>query len=184
MNGKENFIKNINKVYDVPIKDIKSVFLKSDMMKNYKQGIISGKDFWDYAIHEWKIKAKHEDILKILKDGYDLNGKKKEIMRLLDANDIKKIVCTNNFPERIQLLDEKFEFLKEFDYVILSYENKMLKPKLLDVVSKISGFKNSDITYFDDSYDNIEYAKNIGMNSILIKEPSRVLKHLKEIFNA
>jgi len=183
MNGKENFIKNINKIYAVPIKDIEDVFLKSDMMKKYKQGVISGKEFWAYALQSWKIEAKVEDILKILQEGYDLNGKKKEIMKLLDAHNIKKVICTNNFPERIRVLNERFDFLQEFDYVVLSYEYKTVKPKLLDVVSKVSGFNNSDITYFDDSKDNIEYARTLGMNTILIEEPSRVLKYLKEILN-
>jgi len=184
MNGKENFIKNINKKYSIPIKNIEYVFLKSDMMRKYKQGQISGEDFWNYALNEWKIKAKQEDILEILQEGYDLNGKKKEIMKLLKDNGIKKIICTNNFPERINILNEKFDFLREFDYIVLSYEYKMLKPELLSIVSKVSGFDNSEITYFDDSKDNIEYAKNLGMNAILIKEPSRVLKNLKEILNA
>jgi len=184
MNGKENFIKNINKKYSIPIKNIEDVFLKSDMMRKYKQGQISGEDFWNYALNEWKIKAKQEDILEILQEGYDLNGKKKEIMKLLKDNGIKKIICTNNFPERINILNEKFDFLREFDYIVLSYEYKMLKPELLSIVSKVSGFDNSEITYFDDSKDNIEYAKNLGMNAILIKEPSRVLKNLKEILNA
>jgi len=187
MNGTENFIKNIHKKYAVPINIIEDIYLKSDMMKKYKKGLISGKDFWDYAFTEWKFRSEQknqEEILEILQEGYELNGKKKEIARLLDIHKIKKIICTNNFPERIDILDEHFDFLKEFDYVILSYEHKMLKPQLLELVSKVSGFDNPDITYFDDDKENIEYARNIGMNAILIKEPSRVLKNLKEILDA
>jgi len=153
-------------------------------MKKYKQGLISGNDFWDYAFSEWKIKTSKEEILELLQEGYDLNGKKKEIMRLLDENKIRRIICTNNFPERIKILDEHFDFLKEFDFVVLSYEHKLLKPQLLSVVSEVSGIDNSEITYFDDNKENIEYAKNLGMNAILIKEPSRVLKNLKEILHA
>jgi len=184
MNGTENFIDNINKKYGVPIKLIEEVYLKSDMMKKYKQGLISGNDFWDYAFSEWKIKTSKEEILELLQEGYDLNGKKKEIMRLLDENKIRRIICTNNFPERIKILDEHFDFLKEFDFVVLSYEHKLLKPQLLSVVSEVSGIDNSEITYFDDNKENIEYAKNLGMNAILIEEPSRVLKNLKEILHA
>jgi len=181
MNGKENFIRNINKIYSVPIKLIEEVYLKSYMMRKYKQGLISGSTFWNYALSEWKIKATQAEILEILEHGYDLNGKKKEIMKLLDDHNITKIICTNNFPERIHVLNERFDFLSGFDYAVFSYEHKMLKPQLLNVVSKISGFNNSDITYFDDNEKNIEYARNLGMNAILIKEPSRVLKNLKEI---
>ncbi len=183
MNGKENFIRNINKIYAVPVKDIEDVYLKSDMMKKYKQGLISGFEFWNYAIKTWKIHATQEEILHILQEGYDLNGKKKEIMKLLQTHNIQKIICTNNFPERIDILNERFDFLKEFDFVVLSYKYQKLKPQLLDVVAKVTGFNNYDITYFDDSFENIEYAKELGMNAILIKEPSRVLKNLKEILN-
>jgi HAD superfamily hydrolase (TIGR01509 family) len=154
------------------------------MMKKYKQGLISGNDFWDYAFSEWKIHANKDEIMNILQEGYDLNGKKKEIMRLLDENKIKRIICTNNFPERIIILDEHFDFLEEFDYIVLSYEHKLLKPELLSVVSEVSGIDNTDITYFDDNKKNIDYARALGMNAIQIKEPSRVLKNLKEILNA
>lgn len=181
--GKENFIRNINKKYSVPVNLIEDVFLKSENMKKYKQGLLSRDGFWDFAKNAWHLNIRTEEILKILQEGYELNGKKKEIMRLLNNYGIKKILCTNNFPERIRVLNERFDFLEQFDYIILSYEHRMLKPKLLNVVSRTSHFENSEIAYFDDCKENIDYAKSLGMNAILIQEPSRVLKHLKEMLD-
>jgi HAD superfamily hydrolase (TIGR01509 family) len=104
-------------------------------------------------------------------------------MKILKDNSLKKIICTNNFPDRIRILDDRFGFLEEFDFKIFSYEHKMLKPGLLSLVSKIIGIENNEILYFDDSQTNIDYAKKLGMNAIFIEEPTRVLKMLKEIFN-
>ena len=181
-NGKENFIHNISRL-GVPEEKIKEVYLRSDMMKEYKKGLIDGETFWKYAIKEWELKKTPQEILNILQEGYDLNGKKKEIMKILNQNNLKKIICTNNFSDRIQILDERFDFLKEFDYKIFSYEHKMLKPELLSIVSKITGIDNKDILYFDDVQANVDYAVKLGMKAVLIKEPSRVLKMLKEMFN-
>jgi len=179
-NGKENFIRYVSSL-GVPEELVKEVYLKSEMMSKYKQGLIDGKKFWDYAIKEWGLKKTPEELFKNLQDGYDLNGKKKEIMKILDQHCLKKIICTNNFPDRIRILDERFDFLKEFDFKIFSYEHKMIKPELLGVVSRITGIENNDILYFDDSQANIDYAKALGMNAVLIEEPTRVLKMLKEI---
>ncbi len=181
MNGRDNFISNISKL-GVSEKKIIEVYIKSDMMKQYKQGFIDGETFWNYAIKEWKLKKNRQELLEILQEGYELNGKKKEIMKILNQNNIKKVICTNNFPDRIRVLDERFDFLKEFDYKICSYEHRMLKPELLSIVSEITDIENKEILYFDDSETNIDYAKRLGMNAFLIKEPSRVLKMLKEIF--
>jgi len=179
-NGKENFIRNISAL-GVPEELVKEVYLKSEMMRRYKLGLIDGKRFWDYAIKEWRLNKTPQELIRILQDGYELNGKKKEIMKILKEHGIKKIVCTNNFPERIGMLDERFDFLKEFDYKIFSYENKLLKPELLSIVSKITGIGNNEILYFDDSQANIDYARGLGMDAIFIEEPTRVLKMLKEI---
>jgi len=180
--GKERFISYVSGL-GVSEEMVREVYLKSDMMIKYKQGLIDGKKFWDYAINEWRLKKTRQELLNILQDGYELNPKKKEIMKILKDNSLKKIICTNNFPDRIRILDDRFDFLEEFDFKIFSYEHKMLKPELLSLVSKIIGIENNEILYFDDSQTNIDYAKKLGMNAIFIEEPTRVLKMLKEIFN-
>jgi HAD superfamily hydrolase (TIGR01509 family) len=180
--GKERFISYVSGL-GVSEEMVREVYLKSDMMIKYKQGLIDGKKFWDYAINEWRLKKTRQELLNILQDGYELNPKKKEIMKILKDNSLKKIICTNNFPDRIRILDDRFDFLEEFDFKIFSYEHKMLKPGLLSLVSKIIGIENNEILYFDDSQTNIDYAKKLGMNAIFIEEPTRVLKMLKEIFN-
>jgi HAD superfamily hydrolase (TIGR01509 family) len=180
--GKERFISYVSGL-GVSEEMVREVYLKSDMMIKYKQGLIDGKKFWDYAINEWRLKKTRQELLNILQDGYELNPKKKEIMKILKDNSLKKIICTNNFPDRIRILDDRFGFLEEFDFKIFSYEHKMLKPELLSLVSKIIGIENNEILYFDDSQTNIDYAKKLGMNAIFIEEPTRVLKMLKEIFN-
>ncbi len=180
--GTNNFIDAISRL-GISKEKIIDIYLKSDMMKKYKSGLLDGKAFWDYAIKEWGLKKTRQEIFQILEDSYDLNTKKKEIMKILDQNNIKRIVCTNNFPERIKILDRRFDFLREFDYKIFSYEEHMLKPELLGVVSEKTGIRNEDILFLDDSKANIDYAESIGMNAILINEPTRVLKNLKEIFN-
>ena len=180
-NGTENFIAYMHKKYDLTENEIKVIYLKSDMMRQYKCGLISGDGFWSYAINAWNINATMEELLSALQNGYELNEKKKEIMKILRDHNIKKIICTNNFKERINILEEQFGFLEDFDYVILSYEHNLLKPQLLDVVSKITKIDNKDIVYFDDKKENVDYANTIGIKGILIAEPSRVLKMLKEL---
>jgi hypothetical protein len=44
-NGKENFIKNISSKFDVDVQSVKEVFLKSEMMRKYKGGKVSGNVF-------------------------------------------------------------------------------------------------------------------------------------------
>jgi hypothetical protein len=66
--GKERFISYVSGL-GVSEEMVREVYLKSDMMIKYKQGLIDGKKFWDYAINEWRLKKTRQELLNILQDG-------------------------------------------------------------------------------------------------------------------
>jgi HAD superfamily hydrolase (TIGR01509 family) len=119
--------------------------------------------------------------LEILKQGYELNGIAIKLIKKLRVDGVKFIVCSNNFRERIGVLDERFDFLKDFDYIILSYEYGMLKPKLLEKVVEKTKFEPAEIVVIDDGKEIIEEAKRMGFKTILCENPDMIEDYLREV---
>jgi len=178
-NGKENFIKNIVAL-GVKEDEVKRIFLKSKEMSDYKEGKISGKTYWEWAIKEWRLKLKPEQLVKILQKGYKLNEKALPLMKKLKLKGIKSIICTNNFKERIECLDEKFNFIKDFDYSLISYEYGLLKPNLFNKIEYITGMKPQEILILDDRKDLIDEAVKMGFNASLCEDPNKVEEYLEK----
>lgn len=179
-NGKSNFIKSLVDL-GVSEDEAKRVFLKSDLMnKSYKAGKISGEEFWTWAAKEWNIKKSPEELIKILQKGYELNEIAMPLIKLLKAKGIKLIICSNNFKERIKCLDERFNFVKDFDYSILSYEYGILKPELFKKIKEKTGFDNSEVLILDDGEDLIKEAIRQGFNAVLCKDNDDLKKYLRD----
>jgi len=151
------------------------------MNKQYKNGKISGDEFWNYAIKEWNIKSTPKEILKILQEGYEVNDKAINLMKRLKKNGVKSIICSNNFKERIKVLDERFNFIKNFDFVVLSYEYGIQKPELLKKVIEISRYKPQEILVIDDGETIINEANKMGFKTILCENADKIEDYLHKL---
>lgn len=81
-------------------------------------------------------------------------------------------VATNQEKYRLAYLREKMWFSKEFDSVFCSAEIGYKKPQKEFFIAVLEALKvenASDVTYFDDTEENIEAAKEIWINAILYR---------------
>jgi len=179
----KNFKESLKTIFGLSEQQIVDVYFKSEMMKKYKLGEINGNEFWAWAITEWNINTTKEELLNILAKGYNINEKAKELVDKLHQQNIKTALCTNNFIERIKVIDEKLNFLKDFDIKVFSYEVGFMKPDknifkaLVDNAQVIS----EDIIYFDDSLEAVESAKSIGITAFLYDNFEQMINKLKEL---
>lgn len=83
---------------------------------------------------------------------------------------------TNWSAETFKIAWEKFPFFKEFDGIVVSGQERILKPdkriyyRLLDRYN----LKVENIIYIDDNIDNIRAAEEIGMVSILFENARKL----------
>lgn len=172
LKGKENFIANLVKL-GVPEDEARRVFFKSNQMnEQYKRGLMTGEEYWQWALKEWGLKMSVKEVVDLLISGYDVNKKAQKLARKLRQKGIKTALCSNNFPERVKGLNKRFDFLKEFDVMVLSYEIGALKPekKIYKELIRQSGVKPEEILYSDDRQDVIEAAKSLGVNAFFYEK--------------
>ena len=79
------------------------------------------------------------------------------------------------------MLEEKFDFLKDFDYVILSYEEGIKKPELLKKVLEKTDYQPGEILLLDDGEEIIKEASKMGFKTILCENADKIEEYLTKL---
>lgn len=183
VNGKSNFISNLVNL-GVSEDEAKRVFLQSDEMnKLYKEGKMTDEEFWTWAGKEWKLNKTPKELMELLISGYEVDESVVEIVKSVRANGYKTLICTSNFPARINGLQERFKFLDNFDAWALSYEVGFNKPakELFEELVKKSGVNANEIVFADDHQDNVDGAKQVGIEAFYYEGFDKFIEKLKEL---
>lgn len=184
VNGKENFVKNLGVKYGVSEDEAKRVFLKSEEMNNlYKVGKMTDEEFWTFAAKEWKIDTEWKELPKLMIEGYEVDEKVVEVVKKVRQNGYKTLICSSNFPARINGLHERFGLLNNFDAVALSYEvghNKPAKELYLDLVTKTGELAGS-IVLADDYEPSVVAAREVGISAFLYENFDQFCGELRKL---
>lgn len=183
VNGKSNFISHLGTL-GVSESEAKRVFLQSDEMNlQYKTGKISDEQFWSWAITEWKLSLAVQEIIDVLIGGYEVDNNVVDVVKKVRANGYKTLICTNNFPARVNGLQKRFRFLDNFDVAVISSEVGAIKPQkeLFEELIEKSGVAAGQIFYADDYDAAIETARGLGIETLHYTDFANFLARLKEL---
>ena len=95
-----------------------------------------------------------------------------------------KLYALSNYPKRGFLYtEEKYDFFKLFDGKVISYEVKKLKPdfEIYNSLLKKYSLKPEECIFIDDSFQNVEAARAIGMKAVYFRQTSQFLEVLEMI---
>ncbi|MBK1810404.1 HAD family phosphatase [Clostridium sp. YIM B02505] len=104
-----------------------------------------------------------------------------EVLKLLKASDYKVYFLSNFHLLAFEHIIEKYDFFKLFDGGIVSYKEKLIKPEeaiYRRLVEKYDLIPEESI-FIDDVEENVEGARKLGINTILLKDPTSLKEHLK-----
>jgi putative hydrolase of the HAD superfamily len=93
-----------------------------------------------------------------------------------------KTYMLSNFPKELfEEVSKKNEFLKEFDGSVISYKVKEIKPEpeIYKTLLEKYSLNPEECLFLDDRKENLEAAKKIGIDGILVEEPKKVTQELK-----
>lgn len=91
-----------------------------------------------------------------------------EYVRQLRSRGIKVLILSNNFKERTEYYRTHFpEIFENVDKVYFSWETGFVKPdpKAYQNILDEHSLKPEEVIYFDDSEENIEVAKSLGLHA-------------------
>jgi 2-haloacid dehalogenase len=145
-----------------------------------------GRD-WDEAVallvkdhpdHETPIRAFHErwheTVSGVFEENVALLG------RLREAG-VPTYCITNFSGAKFVEAKERFPFLASFDGVIVSGDERLLKPdpEIYHLLLRRYGLNAPDCIFIDDSKANVEAAREVGMQAIQYAEPMDLAAELR-----
>lgn len=166
--GKAEFLSSLTR-YGVEEASAKSVFLTSQQMADYKLGKINDDEFWAWAESQWNTGLSSHELIELMLDGYAIDERVMQLVQTVRCKGYKTLICSNNFPARIQGLERKFGFLQQFDTAVFSYQVHAAKPstEIFAELLRRSGCQPQEIVYADDKSTALTGAKDLGINTLV-----------------
>ncbi len=166
--GKSEFLSSLTR-YGVEEASAKSVFLTSQHMADYKLGKIDDNEFWTWAESQWNTGLSSHELIELMLDGYAIDERVMQLVQTVRRKGYKTLICSNNFPARIQGLKRKFGFLQQFDTAVFSYQVHAAKPstEIFAELLRRSGCQPQEIVYADDKSTALTGAKDLGINTLV-----------------
>lgn len=98
----------------------------------------------------------------------------------LIAEDVPTFAITNYSKEKFQLTLETYPFLQKFDGILVSGQEKLVKPDYRIYHRFLARYSldASNCVFIDDSYPNVVAAEHIGMKAIHFQNPEQLREDL------
>jgi 2-haloacid dehalogenase len=131
-----------------------------------------------YPVHAAAITAYHERWTEML--GGDIGGTV-ELLAELRATGVPLYALTNWSAETFGIARERFEFLSWFDGVLVSGEERMIKPDpaIFRLLLDRFGLDPQATFYVDDSPANVAAASELGFDAVRFTGPERLRRDLE-----
>lgn len=130
--------------------------------------------------HEYYIKmfyGKWENML-----GGPIDGTVKVLENLIKTEKYKLVALTNWSHETFPIAQKRFGFLRWFEGIVVSGDEKTRKPfkDIYDITLNRFNIAPEKSLFIDDNLRNIEAANALGINGIHFETPEKLIQQLKE----
>lgn len=135
-----------------------------DLMIQYETGLISSESFFETIKKKIDYKGDLEDFRPLFGDIFTEIKPMSIFLNKLKSKGVPTSAFSNTNEMAIEFIRSRFPFYHEFDYQLLSYEKKRMKPDPLFYkdLERETGYSGRQIIYLDDRPENIEQGLAMG----------------------
>ncbi|MFI0429014.1 HAD family hydrolase [Mariniflexile sp. HMF6888] len=114
--------------------------------------------------------------------GGSIDGTVKVLETLIKTEKYKLVALTNWSHETFPIAQKRFEFLRWFEGIVVSGDEKTRKPfkSIYDITLNRFNITPEKSLFIDDNLRNIEAANALGINGIHFETPEKLIQQLKE----
>ncbi|MCX8056607.1 MAG: HAD family phosphatase [Ignavibacteria bacterium] len=172
---------NLNKI-ETGLGEKVTKFLKekSNLIYLLETGRIDEETFLSEIKNNINSRVSKEELAKIFSDIFWENEKLTKILPKLQKNYKLYLLSNTNIIHR-KFGWDKYDFLKYFDALFLSYEIGFVKPEkeIFEFVEKKIPFSKEEFIYIDDVEDFVNKANSLGWNVIRFTSNEELFTQLK-----
>lgn len=178
----ENFINRLVSL-GATREDVIKVLYQSNEARLLFLGEMQNRDFIAYLNSSLNLSLSKEDFINYIASEYQIEEDSRNFINAFRKKGNKICLCSNNYEMRVSALDQKFNFLSDFDYKIFSFKIGYLKPNVLffQEIINISRSRPSEIVYVDQDENMLSGSMALGINTILYSNLENLEKELKKL---
>jgi HAD superfamily hydrolase (TIGR01509 family) len=161
----------IQETYGIPVKESLEV-LKPSMKVVRQPNAPSIFPMWQPLFENHGISITEEEFFSFWFGGERLVNELIDYVKQLRQNGTKVFILSNNFRERTTYYRKYFpEIFKNVDAAYFSWETGFVKPSVeaFKNVLSTNDLNAEDVVFFDDSEENVEVAKSLGIVAHVFK---------------
>ena len=173
--------KKFANLFHLDSEEVRKLFFDSELTKIFEKGQISPKDFHARITKHLGVKISFKDFVSIWNDIFWIDEGSCAIARRL-KKDYKLFLLSNISRLHYEYIVKKFDILKIFDEIILSFAVGAIKPekRIFEDAVKRAGGDKAAVLYIDDREDLIKEAAAFGIDSIKYQDSGKLEKDLME----
>lgn len=185
--GTKEAVGKISKKYNLNSEELSKLFgTKSEIGKLYRQGKITSKQFWNEFEKIFNVKVNEKELTDLWVSRYKLIKDTLNLIKKLRKKGIKTYYLSDNVKERSIYLENKFEFLENFNDGVFSHNVGLTKSDGIAVFKTAlqkTGNKPNEVIFVDDKEEYVKTAKMLGMNGIHFKNAKQLEREIRKIMD-
>ena len=147
--------------------------------RDFRKDLLTSEEFWEHIQTKIPSKIKASEIKSLWYNNYIPFSGILELIKKLKSS-YKLGIISGNIRERINYLDEKYDFRKYFDVEVYSFDMHITKPAKLmwEKALELLNLKAEECVYIDDNPEAVETANSLGFKAIHFKDVNQAKKEL------
>ena len=143
--------------------------INSSVQYDYESGKITTDDFFAYVKDGAGFQGARSEFIDFFSDIFSPMEIMLKFFKQVKAAGIPTCVFSNTNEIAIQYISKQYPFYSCFDFYVLSFQEKGMKPDepIYRVVEKKTMKSGESILYIDDRLENIETGSRLGWQTIL-----------------
>ena len=181
-NGTTLFAKHIAVKHNKDQKFVYELLNYSDIGNAYREGKMSKDDYWKVFKERLEIDDEIAELEKKWNDVYTVIDGTRQIIEDLKQK-YEVYFLSDNVKDRVVIIDKKYGFINWFLGGVFSHEVGVRKPqsKIYELLIEKVNLRPEEMLFIDDKQINLPPAKQLGMNTLLYKNPEKLGTDLKKM---
>ena len=143
--------------------------INSSVQYDYESGKLTTEDFFEYVQEGADFQGDRAEFIEFFSDIFAPMKIMLKFFNRVKAESVPTCVFSNTNEIAIEYISKQFPFYDSFDFYVLSFEEKGMKPDepIYRIVEKKTKQTGESILYIDDRPENIETGNRLGWQTIL-----------------